>query len=291
MSYVIMTDSDSELDYPYAKKLDVEMIMMPYTHMGKEQTYCPSYDFNVKKFYNELRSGEMPTTAGLNPFDFIEIWEPILQSDKDILYIGLSSALSNTFDNATIAQKEILEKYPNRTIVLVDSKRISMALGILVLIATELKNNGKTINEVANWIETNKLFVRAWFTVDDLHYLKRGGRLSASSAFFGSILSVKPIITISDDGKLVPVGKIKGRKKALKYMLNEFEKECIDPEKNTVVLCQGDCYDEANSIKIALEENNSYKNFIINPVGPVVGAHVGPGTMGLCYVMKEADLL
>ncbi|MFZ5973886.1 MAG: DegV family protein [Bacillota bacterium] len=286
MGYIIMTDSDSELDYAYAKAHGVLMLMMPYTHMGEEHAYCPSYDFDTKKFYDELRRGAVPTTACPNPHDFLELWEPVLNNGDDIAYIALSSTLSNTFENAALAREEALEQYPERTIRLVDSKRISMALGILVMLAAKMKEQGKPMDEVCDWVEANRLRARAWFTVDDLHYLSRGGRLSGSAAFFGTILDVKPILTINDEGKLVPVDKIKGRKKALRYMLEKMEGEAADPADNIAAICQADCYDDAKAIKERLEERYDYKQIIINPVGPVVGSHVGPGTLGICYMTK-----
>ena len=288
MGYVIMTDSDSELDYSYATEHNILMLLMPYTHMGMEHAYRPSSDYDTKKFYDELRNGELPTTAGRNPHDFLELWEPVLKNGDDIAYIGLSATLSNTFENAILARSEALERYPGRTIRLVDSKRISMALGILVMLAAGLKEQGKTLDEVCDWVEENRLHARAWFTVDDLHYLNRGGRLSGSAAFFGTILDVKPILTINDEGKLVPAEKIKGRKKALRYMLGKMEEEAADPKENIVVICQADCYDDAKAIKDRLEARFDYKRIIINPVGPVVGSHVGPGTLGICYMKKGA---
>lgn len=286
MGYIIMTDSDSELDYSYAAAHNVLMLMMPYTHLGEEHAYRPSYDFDTKKFYDELRNGALPTTACPNPHDFLEIWDPVLKNGDDIAYISLSSTLSNTFENAVMAREEALEKYPGRTIRLVDSKRISMALGILVMFAAELKEQGKSMDEVCGWVEENKLCARAWFTVDDLHYLSRGGRLSGSAAFFGTILDVKPILTINDEGKLVPVEKIKGRKKAIRYMLGKMEEEEANPADSIVAICQADCYDDAKAMKERLEERHAYKSIIINPVGPVVGSHVGPGTLAICYMTK-----
>lgn len=290
MGYVIVTDSDSELDYSYARQKGILMLMMPYTHMGEEFAYTPSLDFNTKKFYDELRRGEMPTTAGRNPNDFLELWEPALKAGNDILYIGFSSALSNTFDNAVIAREEALERFPGREIRLVDSKRISMALGLLVMHAAALKERGASLDEVDEWVKENRLAARAWFTVDDLNYLKRGGRLSGSAAFFGTILDVKPIITMDDQGRLVPSDKIKGRKKALRYMLDKMAEEQAAPEKNIIALCQADCFDDAAAIKQKLLEQHAYKQIIINPVGPVVGSHVGPGTLGICYMKKGATL-
>jgi len=287
MGYVIMTDSDSELDYDYAQLHGVQMLLMPYTHMGQEYAYRPSLEFDTKKFYDELRRGEVPMTACPNPHDFLTMWEPHLKEGLDIAYIGLSSALSNTYENALMARTEALETYPERSIRIVDTKRISQAQGILVMLAASMQEQGKTLDEVCDWVEANKLRARAWFIVDDLHYLSRGGRLSGSAAFFGSILDVKPVLTIDEAGRLVPVEKIKGRKKAIRFMLEQLEKEAAAPGENIVALCQADCYDDAKAIEERLRKNG-YNEIIINPVGPVVGSHVGPGTLGVCY-MKKGD--
>lgn len=287
MDYVIMTDSDSELDYAYAAGHGVLMLLMPYTHMGQEYAYRPSYDFDTEKFYGELRRGEVPTTACPNPHDFLTLWEPHLKQGKDIAYLALSSALSNTYENALMAREEALESYPGRTIRVVDTLRISMAMGLLVMIAASMREQGKTLAEVCDWVEKNRQRARAWFIVDDLHYLKRGGRLSGSAAFFGTILDVKPVLTIDDAGRLVPVEKIKGRKKAIRYMLEQMDKEAAGPGEGFVAICQADCYGDAKSVEEKIAKRG-YADTVVNPVGPVVGSHVGPGTLGICY-MKKGD--
>ncbi|GHU83728.1 hypothetical protein FACS189415_6640 [Bacteroidia bacterium] len=284
--YVIMTDSDSELDMTYCQMHDVPVLLMPYIIHDQEFVYSPGVGFDAAAFYAQLRDGTIVTTAGRNPNDFIDLWEPLLRQGKDILYIGVSSALSNTFSNSVLARDTMLQSYPQRTIRLVDTLRISMPMGLMVMQAIEMREQGQAVDAVADWLEQNKLRFRAWFTVDDLGYLKRGGRLSGAAAFMGTILNIKPILHISDEGKLVPIDKQKGRKKALLSLLEMAEAEMAPPEEHRLAIMHADCIEDADWLRRKLSERHNCKDILVLPVGPVIGSHAGPRTMALCYYAK-----
>lgn len=286
MGYVIMADTDSELDYRWTQENGVLSLLMPYIIHEKEYRYSPGQGVDLPAFFEELRKGVMPTTAGCNVIDFMELWEPALQRGDDVLYIGLSSALSNTLDTARLAAQEAEAKYPDRKIRVVDSLRISMAEGQLVRLAVELKKQGKSMEETADIVEASRMRSQAWFTVDDLNFLKRGGRLSGSAAFLGTILEVKPLLHINEDGKLVPVAKIKGRKKALRVLLEKLENADPSPD-NIITIFHGDRLEDGENLARAVRERYGFKQVDVRFIGPVIGCHVGPGTMGITFMAKD----
>lgn len=216
----------------------------------------------------------------------MQLFRPCLEKGQDILYIGLSSALSNTLDTGRMAAQEAMAAYPGRKVRVVDSLRISMAEGQLVRLAVEMKQKGASLDEVADWVEHNRLRSMAWFTVDDLKFLKRGGRLSGAAAFVGSILEVKPLLHITPDGKLTPVGKIKGRKRALRTLLEKLQ-DAASGEDNVITIFHGDRKEDARMLAKAAREQYGFTRIDIRFIGPVIGCHVGPGTMAICFMGKE----
>ncbi len=289
MDYIIMVDTDSEIPYTWEDEYNIKVLKMPYTVNDEEFEYDLGRDTDIVEFFNKMRAGAKVTTAQRNPQDFIAMWKPMLEEGNDILYIGFSSQLSGTFHCSELARDEILPSYPGRKILLVDTLTISMPLGLLIKKAVELKAAGKTIEETAQWLEENKQRTQAIFTVDDLVYLKRGGRVSGAQAFFGTLLEVKPVLHVSTEGKLVPICKVKGRKKALKYLVDQLEARGKDLENELVSIIHADCMSDAEYLKAQIENRMKVKEIIISPVGPVIGSHAGPGTIAVCFMGENRE--
>jgi len=288
--YVLTTDSDAEMPYSWLEEFDIQAILMPYSMNGKEYFFNFFREMPFADFYDRLRAGEKVTTVQRNPQDFKEFWTPFLEQGKDVLYVGLSSELSGTFNSASMARAELLETFPERKIVLVDTLAISVPEALIVREAAKLRLAGRSIEQVAQWVEENRNYYTAFFMVDDLNYLKRGGRISSSAAFFGSMLDIKPIIYISPRGKLEPYEKAKGRKKGIRRIV-ELVKEFYDPDRNEfIVIAQADCEKDSELLRDMLMEAVNPKGIHVQPVGPVIGSHAGPGTLGVGFVAKRDDI-
>jgi len=289
-NYVLTTDSDAEMPYEWLDEFDIKAILMPYTMGDTEYFFNFFRELPCTDFYTRLKNGEKVTTAQRNPEDFKEFWGPYLKQGKDILYIGLSSELSGTFNCASAARAELLEKYPERKIILVDTLAISAPEAMIVREAARMRKNGDPIEKVAQWAEENKDYYTAFFVVDDLTYLKRGGRVSSSAAFFGSMLDIKPILYESPRGKLEPFEKAKGRKKAMRRIV-ELAKEYYAPEKNEyIIVCQADCEKDSELFCAMLREAINPKEISVQSVGPVIGSHAGPGTLAVCFVANRNNI-
>lgn len=288
--YILMTDSDAEMPYCWLEQFDIKAILMPFTMDGKEDYFNFFKELDEKAFYDAMRDGVRVTTAQRNIEDFKEFWEPYLKEGKDILYIGLSSELSGTFNCACIARKEMCERYPERRILLVDTLAISAPQAMIVRAAAEKRLAGASIDEVAAWAEDQKKFYTAFFMVDDLTYLKRGGRVSATTAFFGTMLDIKPILYESPEGKLEAFDKAKGRKKAMRRIVQLCAENIEDPENNYVIVCQADCGKDAAALVEMITEQIGPKEICVQGVGPVIGSHAGPGTLAICFKAKTDDI-
>lgn len=289
-SYILMTDSDSEMPYRWEEEYDIKTILMPYVINGKEIPYDLGRTVDIIDFYNQMRAGALVTTVALNPEDFKVFWKPYLDAGKDILYVGFSSQLSGTHDYACLARDEMAALYPDRKIILVDSLAISAPLALLIRECAIMRLEGQSIEAVAQWAQDNKQCANAFFTVDDLVYLKRGGRISSAAAFFGGMLEVKPILHITPEGRLAPFEKIKGRKKALKRIVQIVHENTADPSNAKLIVCHADCEGEAKVVAAMLQEALNPKEIILNPVGPVIGAHAGPGTIAICFFGKNREI-
>lgn len=286
-SFVITTESNSEIPYQWEDETGVSVLRMPYTVDGTEYYYDLGRETDIPAFYEKMRKGATVVTAQRNPNEIVEYFEPYLQAGKDILHIAFSSALSGTFNCEVIAAEELREKYPERRIELVDTLAISAPLAQLVEGATRMQREGKRLEEIRDWVEANKQRSCALFTVDSLEYLRRGGRVSGAAAFFGNVLEIKPVLYESPDGKLVPIDKIKGRKKAIKYILERCAETIDKPEEQVITICQADCLAEAKALEEQVRELIKPKDVRINPVGPVIGCHCGPGTIALVYFGRD----
>ncbi|HWR23957.1 MAG TPA: DegV family protein [Feifaniaceae bacterium] len=290
-NFVITTESNSELPFSWEDRTGVGVLRMPYVINGVELTYDLGRETDIPAFYEQMRNGANVVTALRNQNEIIEYFEPFLQQGKDILHIGFSSALSGTFQNEVAAAAELREKYPERRIELVDTLAISAPLALLVEEATRMQEEGRTLDEIRDWAEANKQRACALFTVDNLEYLKRGGRLSGAAAFFGTVLEIKPVLYESPEGQLVPLEKIKGRKRAVRFLVDRCAATIEKPEEQSIVICQADCMDEALALEELLKKTVRPREVRIHPVGPVIGCHCGPGTLAVCYFGKSRAAL
>ena len=282
--YVITTDNNSDLPEEYLKDHGVGCMYLSYSMDGKNYThgnFLPEHEF-----YEAMRNGSMPTTAQVNPENAKALLEPYLKEGKDILHIAFSSALSGTYNSTRIAADELQEEYPDRKIIVVDSLSASLGQGLLVWLAQQKKELGQTLEEVADWAEKNKLKMVHLFTVDDLNHLYRGGRVSRTTAIVGSMLNIKPVLHVDNEGKLTAIGKVRGRKKALQELVKLMDEKIgsFGADCDTIFISHGDCEQDAQYVAAKVKEKYNIKNIIINQVGATIGAHSGPGTMALFFV-------
>ena len=289
-NYILMTDSDSDLPYALKVQYDIPVVYMPYTLEGKEYYDDLGQSLDHKSFFDKMRSGAQPTTAALNQMNYEEYFEPILREGKDILFLAFSSQLSGTINSLRAAREALLETYPEHTFIVVDTLSISGPQTLLVLKAHEMYRAGESMEAVAQWVEDNKLRAQAFFTVDDLKYLQRGGRVSATAAALGTLLDLKPILTETREGKLAAAQKVRGRKKALGFMVDKAA-ECItDPTESIVLVLHADAKEDASKVAIMLHDRIPNVTVRIENVGPVIGAHAGPGTVAVCFIGAERTM-
>lgn len=283
MNTVIITDSSCDLSYDYINKNNIKVIAFPYTINGKEYIDDFGSTLSYEDFYNELRKGAMPSTSQISLYTFEKEFKKHASEKKAVIYIGFSSALSQTFHNSVVARNNVLEEYPEADIVVIDSKSASVGLGAIVFYANELLKEGKNKEEIVDWIENNKLKSNHWFIIDSLEHLKRGGRISAASAAIGTLLDVKPLLNVDDEGRLDVVKKIRGRKKAIRELLNELQ-YIKNPEEQTLFINHGDCLKDAEQLKEMVLNEVKAKDVIINYIGPIIGSHTGPGMLCLVFM-------
>ncbi len=283
--YVIMTDSCCDLTDQMARELELEVL--PLTMHMDGQDYpndLAGTAISNQEFYKRIRAGKIATTSAVNVGQFQDAMRRVLESGRDIVCVCFSSALSTTYQSAVIAAEDLRAEFPEAEIHVVDSLSASLGQGLLLYLAVEQKRGGLTAAELAKWVEDNRLTVCHWFTVDDLNFLKRGGRVSATTALLGTMLSIKPIMHTSDEGKLVPVSKARGRKAAIAALLDKIEALGIHPEKQTMFICHADCEEDAKAVAQTIQDRFGTPTVHINYIGPVIGSHTGPNTMGIFFV-------
>ncbi len=285
--YRIMTDSSCDL--PAALAAELELTVLPLTVTIDEKSYTNYLDereITFKDCYAALRDGREAKTAAANVDSFEQAMEPILQAGEDILYLGFSSALSSTYNAGALAAEQLAEKYPDRKILTVDTLSASMGQGLLVYLTVQQKRAGATIEEARDFAEKNKFHLCHWFTVDDLHHLRRGGRVSATSAVLGTVLNIKPVLHMDNEGRLIFMEKVRGRRASIKRMLEKMRETAIEPEKQIVFMSHGDCIEDAEYLAGRIREEWNVE-VVINYVGPVIGSHSGPGTLALFFLGTE----
>ena len=284
MKTVILTDSCCDLPIDFVKENNIEVMPLRVNIKGKEIKDDLGQSIEYKAFYDMIREGEMPSTSQVNAYEFTEVFEKYSNQGYSIIYIGFSSALSGCVNSARIAKENVEGEISSADITIIDTKCASMGLGLVVYYAASMLKNGASKDEVVAWIEDNKLKVNHWFTVDDLNHLKRGGRVSSTAAIVGTMLNIKPILHVDDEGRLIPVSKVKGRKKSIKGLQESLKERIIKPEEQTVFISHGDCLSEAEHLKDLILDEVQVKEVIINNVGPAVGSHSGPGTIALFFI-------
>ena len=283
-TYVIMTDINADLPEEYIREHGLEVLSLSYMIDG--ETYDRNHPLEVGEFYKRMRNGSMPTTSQVNPDQAKKAFTACLKQGKDVLYIAFSSALSGTYNSGRIAAEEIKEEglFPDRKLVVLDSLSASLGQGLLVHKAVQLKEAGKSLEETVSWVEENKLNLCHIFTVDDLFHLHRGGRVSKATAVLGTMINIKPILHVDEEGRLTPIGKVRGRRKSLSALADRMGEQIKGFENPEVFISHGDCLEDAEYVEKLVRERFGVENFVINHVGPTIGAHSGPGTMAL-FVM------
>ena len=286
--FVIMTDSCCDLTAQLAEELEVKVL--PLSVLVGEETfrnYLDGREIGFREFYDRIREGAMPTTSAVSVGDFEDAMRSVLADGKDVLYIGFSSGLSTTYQSAVIAANGLKEEYPDANIYVVDSAAASLGQGLLVYLCAQQKKAGKSAEEVCAYAEDTKLKVCHWFTVDDLNHLKRGGRVSAATALVGTMLSIKPVLHVDNEGHLISVSKARGRKASLMALVDQMEKTFLSCEEQTVFISHGDCEDDAKIVAAEIKKRFDIEVRLINYVGPVIGAHTGVGVVALFFLGKE----
>ena len=283
--FLIITDSTCDMPQEMADELGLAILPIRVSMEDKEYAhYLDGRELGFHEFYEKLRAGVPAKTSAANQEDFLSLMEPALAAGRDVLYIGFSSGLSSTYNVGVMTAAQLAEKYPERKVYTVDSLSASLGQGLLVYHAVQQKLAGKSIDEVRAFVEENRLHLCHWFTVDDLQHLKRGGRVSAAAAVFGTMLNIKPVLHVDDEGHLIPVGKVQGRTTSIKALLKKMQETAIDPAEQVVFISHGDCEKDAEKLAAMVRESIGPKEIILNPIGPVIGAHSGPGTVALFFL-------
>ena len=281
-NYRIITDSCGNLPSDVAKEFNIDIISLIWIENGEEHL---SYDENggtdFKDFYNRIRNKSIITTSAINIATFENYFKKFLENGEDILYLAFSSALSTTYNSALAAKDNLLKTYKDRKIIVIDSLSASLGQGLLTIYASINRDNGMSIIDNANWLESHKLNMTHYFTVDNLVYLYRGGRVKKSAYLIGNALRIKPLMHMDNKGRLVPFGKIIGRKKSLQVLVDEMAKHGVDLENQIIAITHGDCIEDVEYVVSLISQKFKYKRLIINYVDQTVGAHSGPGTIAL----------
>lgn len=284
-NYQIITDSGCDLPADMLQSLNVKKIPLSVLFRGEGRT--DSVDEGIKDFYDGLRAGEVATTSAVNPDGWASVMEPALQAGQDALVLAFSSGLSTTYQSAVIAASELMEKYPDRKIYVVDTLCASLGQGLLVWHACQKRDAGLELEALRDWVEAHKLNLCHWFTVDDLMFLKRGGRVSATTALVGTMLQIKPVLHVDDEGHLINVAKSRGRKASIDALAKKVAELGEGFDNETMFISHGDCLEDAQYLASQLKEKYGVKHVHINHVGAVIGSHAGPGVLALFFLGKN----
>ena len=286
MQFIITTESNAEIPLSWVRQWEIPFMRMPYIIDDVTYEYDLGEHIDILSFYGELRKGKIPTTVLRNTEEYRAFFLPILEQGQDILHVAFSSAMSGSFHCATLAAEELRAQFPARQLVLVDTLAICMAAGVLVGCAARMRDEGKSLTEVAEWLEANKLRAQAFATVNDLFHLKRGGRVTGTAALMGTVLDIKPILRINAAGQLIPEGKVTGRKKAIRYLVEQLEANGENLAEQEVFIMHGDCLEDAQYLEKLVQERCAPKAVVVQLVGPVIGTHAGPGVLALIFMGK-----
>ena len=289
MSFAIVTDSSSNLPEDIIDQHDLTVLPLTFMVDGEEyRSYLKGEKTDLSQFYTMMREGKVITTSLPNLQESRETIEALLKAGTDVLYLGFSSGLSGTYQAIELLLSELAGLYPERTVTSVDTLAASGGEGLLVTYAAKMREGGASLAEVRDWVEDQKLHLAHWFTVDDLMFLFRGGRVSRTSAWAGTLLNIKPVMHVDDEGHLIPLEKVRGRKKSLKALVDHMEQTAMSPVADqTVFITHGDCLEDAEYVADLVRERFGVSDVLINWVDPVIGAHSGPGTMALFFLASE----
>lgn len=284
--YIISTDTSCDFPLEYVKQHQLPLVTLFYSIDGVTgENGCPSSDV-LKNFYDKMRAGSMTKTQQASIEDTEKVFREILKEGKDILHIAFSSGLSGTANAARLAAENMMEEFPGRKIIVIDSLCASLGQGLLVDYALKLQQQGKNMEETAKWLEDHIQNICHLFTVEDLKYLQRGGRISKTTALVGTMIGIKPVLHVDPEGKLVSISKVRGRKQSIQALVNKMEENIgkYRGEKQPIFISHGDCIEDANYLAELVKERFGYDEFLINDVGPTIGAHSGPGTLALFFM-------
>lgn len=283
--YIIITDSTGDFTPALCEELGIQVIPMEFMLDDVSyRNYPDERDLSVKEFYDKLRSGSNATTAQVNMATYCDVARPYLQAGKDVLFLVFSSGLSGSYNSCTLAVEDLKAEFADREIVAVDTRAASMGEGLLVYYAAQQQKASKTLAEVADWVTENRGHLCHWFTVDDLHFLHRGGRVSAASAVVGSMLSIKPVLHVDDEGHLIPMEKVRGRRQSLDALLKHLDETIWVGKSPVVFLSHGDAPEDAAYVEEQLRGKYGIERIVTNLIGPVIGCHSGPGTVALFWL-------
>lgn len=285
--FVITTESNSDMSPAFLKEHEIGVI--PHYYTVEEEEYGGERELGIKEFYDAMREGKKAATMASNPAVILEVFEEYAKQGKDVLHISFSSELSCGYSNVVNGANDIMAEYPEMKIIVIDTLSASLGEGIMIQKAVEMKKAGKTIEETAEWIKKHVPNINVQFTVDDLNFLYRGGRLSKSSAVLGTMINIKPILYVNAEGKLVALDKVRGRKKSLTTLVDNMEKSLGDFRDNQIFIgvIHGDCEEDAQFVANLITERFGYKDIVIRPIGPSIGAHSGPGAIGIVFLGNE----
>lgn len=283
--FVIVTDSGSDLPEALAQEMGLAVLPMALTLAGKEYARgLEGSDLSLEDFYKALQGGASGSTSMINLLDFTKAFTPFLEAGRDILYIGLSSGLSNTYSMSVMAAEALLRQYPDRKIFTVDTLGASMGEGLLAYLAAVEQKAGKSIEAVYDFAQKTRQSIALWFTVDDLQHLRRGGRISPATTLLGTMLHIKPILHVDDEGHLANVSKARGRKAALTALVDRMAESAVNPREQTVFISHGCCAQDAEFVASLVRERFGTKHIVTGLIGPLIGLHSGPGTVALFFI-------
>ncbi len=281
---VIIIDSCTDLPYSYIMEQRATVVNFTYQFKGKENVDDFFQSIDPKSFYDDVRAGEMPTTSQVNTDEYIKTFRPFIEKNIPVISLSFSSALSGSYGSSVLAKDMLLEEYPNADITLIDTKAASLGSGLIAWNAIKMLKEGASKEEIIKWVEDNKLKVAHWFTVGDLNHLKKGGRVSGATAFIGTMLDIKPILHVDNEGRLIPVTKVKGRKKSIRALFEKLQETIVNPDDQTIFISHGDALEDAQYLGDLIKAKYNVKDIVFNNVGPVIGSHSGPGTLALFFL-------
>lgn len=284
-NFVIITDSSCDLPACVVEELGIHVVPLSFLMEDRSYfNYPDNRDMSPAEFYEKLQAGSMPTTNAVNIGQATEAMESYLEQGKDVLILGFSSALSTTYNSFAIAADDLKCRYQDRKIYAVDTLSASVGQGLLVCQAAKMARSGKTIDETRDWVEENKLHVCHWVTVNDLFHLKRGGRVSAATAVMGTMLQIKPVLVVNEEGRLDTVAKARGRKAALTTLVDKVVETAIKPQEQTMFISHSACLEDAQYVADQIRERCGVKEVILSDIGPVIGSHTGVGCVAMCFL-------